>query len=87
MGIGTPSSNSKTERMPASLVFRLFVWRGDIVPLPAANRGGIAGAECPDQERDEQPIEGVRNRLACCVCGLAFGGYRFGDASFCLSLG
>lgn len=48
MGIGTPSSNSKIERMANLLGLRLLVRRGDIVPLPTADCGGITGAECPD---------------------------------------
>jgi hypothetical protein len=59
IGIGTPSSKSKIDRMYTSSLSGLQIAQtlsNDMITLPAADGRSIAGAKRPNQERNEHPV-------------------------------
>src|SRR5471032_259545 len=62
MGMGTPRKNKISERIAASEVRSLDL-RSDVA-LPPAVSGRQAGAECTDEQRDEEPQRRIGGRLA-----------------------
>jgi len=59
IGIGTPSSRSKIDRMYTSSLSGQEIAQtlhNDMITLPATDCRSIAGAKRSDQESDEHPV-------------------------------
>src|SRR5665213_629546 len=62
MGMGTPRKSRSSERIAASEV-RCLVPRSSVATPPAVS-ARQAGAECTDEQRDEEPQRRIGGRLA-----------------------
>src|ERR1019366_4705247 len=74
MGMGTPRKNRSSERIAASETRCLNPWSS--VATPPAVSGRQAGAECTDEQRDEEPQCRIGGRLAALFSSVFRRGFR-----------